>query len=91
MNKIIEPSKKFIKHYRKRIRPHKNLRTKFESRLILFQRNKSNPLLKDHQLRGTQKDKRSFSITGDVRVVYKEYKNYYLLLDVGTHNQVYYN
>jgi len=91
MIKKIEFSKKFIKHFRKRIRPYKNIRSKFEKRLQLFQNDRNLPLLRDHQLRGKKNDKRSFSITGDIRIVYKEYGSYILFLDIGAHNQVYYN
>lgn len=47
--------------------------------------------LKNHALTGEMLGKRAFSVTGDYRVVFEEYNHYalVLLLDVGTHNQVY--
>jgi addiction module RelE/StbE family toxin len=45
--------------------------------------------LNDHPLTGKLKGLRAFSVGGDVRVVYQEAENYYLFLDIGSHNQVY--
>jgi mRNA-degrading endonuclease YafQ of YafQ-DinJ toxin-antitoxin module len=45
--------------------------------------------LYDHHLTGDLQGRRAFSITGDVRVVYIEFKDKIIFLDVGTHNQVY--
>lgn len=38
-----------------------------------------------------RRGKRSFSVTGDMRIIFEEHENYtmVLMLDVGTHNQVY--
>lgn len=46
-------------------------------------------LLNDHSLKGSKDGHRSFSITGDVRVIYRETESAYIFKDVGTHNQVY--
>jgi addiction module RelE/StbE family toxin len=45
--------------------------------------------LNDHALTGDLQGRRSLSITGDVRVIYIELEDKIILLDVGTHNQVY--
>lgn len=45
--------------------------------------------INDHPLTGKLKGLRAFSVGGDVRVVYEETENCYLLLDIGSHNQVY--
>ncbi len=80
----------FLKHYKKRILPHKNLDKKFQQRRSLFLIDPTNPLLKDHQLAGDKKHYRAFSITGDIRVVYKkEDERTVRFYDIGTHNQVY--
>jgi mRNA-degrading endonuclease YafQ of YafQ-DinJ toxin-antitoxin module len=44
--------------------------------------------LDDHSLTGTMKGPRAFSIVGDVRLVYRETNEYYVFLDIGSHNQV---
>ena len=45
--------------------------------------------LNDHALAGGMKGLRAFSITGDVRVIYRETDDCYEFLDIGTHAQVY--
>lgn len=80
----------FNKNFTKRIKSDTKLLKKFKERILVFETNKSNPLLADHQLSGKRKDFRSFSITGDVRVIYLEVnKEEVLFIDIGSHNQVY--
>lgn len=81
--------KNFLKNYRKRIDPNKKLSSQFETRFDQFLKDPKNPVLKDHQLKGEKKEYRAFSITGDVRVVYKKFDDSVLFYDIGTHNQVY--
>ena len=57
---------------------------------MLFLDNPTYPLLNDHALKGDQSGRRSFSITGDIRVIYRKMdESTVLLLDIGSHNQVY--
>lgn len=82
--------KNFLKSYRKRILPNSSLDRKFKERLNLFIENRSNPVLKDHSLKGARMKYRAFSVTGDIRVVYEKVNSGSILLhDIGTHNQVY--
>ena len=81
--------KNFWKSYRQRIIKNFKLEAKFKQRLKLFLENKNNPILKDHQLIGSKSGYRSFSITGDFRVIYEETNDGILLHNIGTHNQVY--
>lgn len=62
---------------------------RLESRIELFLKNPSNPVLADHKLTGDKKEYRAFSITGDYRVVYKKIDDMIIFYDVGTHNRVY--
>ena len=56
----------------------------------IFIQDPKHQVLKDHQLTGIKKHQRAFWITGDYRVVYERVsKNEVILVDVGTHNQVY--
>lgn len=79
----------FRKHFSKRIANFSSLRKKYDARLILFCDNPGNPFLNDHPLKGDQSGRRSFSITGDVRVIYRKTADSITFLDIGTHNQVY--
>ncbi|MBI3486516.1 type II toxin-antitoxin system YafQ family toxin [Candidatus Daviesbacteria bacterium] len=47
------------------------------------------PTLKDHKLIGKKFGFRAFSVTGDIRVVYKLINSDVWLYDIGSHNQVY--
>lgn len=81
--------KNFLKNYHKRIAFNQKLDSHFKERFAIFQSNSKNSLLKDHRLTGKKKEYRAFSITGDIRVVYKIYGDTILFYDIGTHNQVY--
>lgn len=86
----IERHPNFKKSYKKRIANNPELVKKTEDRITLFQKDQTNPSLKDHQLTGTRNAFRAFSITGDIRIVYLPFsKDHVILLDIGTHNQVY--
>jgi len=79
----------FNKHFKARILPNKNLVRKFEERLEQFLEKSNEPILKDHKLTGEMNRYRSFSIGGDLRVVYRIRGNILELYDIGSHNQVY--
>lgn len=87
--KPIDKTKEFKKHYQKRIAPYPNLTKRFNERARLFVQGERDYPLHDHALEGNKLGLRSFSITGDIRVVYKETDDAYVFLDVGSHNQVY--
>jgi addiction module RelE/StbE family toxin len=86
---IIVRHRIFVRNYRKRILPDKKLVKRFEQRLKLFVVNQKEIVLKDHALIGAGKGFRSFSITGDIRVIYRKVGDVIELYDVGSHNQVY--
>lgn len=88
MNIRLHPT--FTKHYRARIAFNQKLDAKSQNRIKIFQSDRNNPVLKDHQLSGAKRYLRSFRITGDIRVIYKVIDvNEVELMDIGTHNQVY--
>ena len=87
---IIKYLPTFVKHYKKRIAPYYSLKKKFAERVKLFAENKDNPILRNHPLSGDLQNYYAFSITGDIRVVYKyEAKETALFYDIGSHNQLY--
>lgn len=79
----------FIKSYKQRIVNNPKLSKRFEDRLELLIKDSTSPILKDHPLIGGRAGRRSFSVTGDVRVIYEKVKDGILLHDIGTHAQVY--
>ena len=63
---------------------------RYKERVELFTKDRTDPLLNDHKLRGKLEGFRAFNITGDIRVVYFERgQNYYVFLDIGSHPQIY--
>ena len=85
----IEHSNRFTKNYRQRLLSNIKLKKQFQSRLALFIKNPHHPLLRDHALTGDLVGFRSFSITGDFRLIYQVKKTTLILYDIGTHNQLY--
>ena len=85
----IKYHKNFQKSFKKRIAPYPKLVAQFQKHLTLFIENPENPTLKDHKLVGQKLNLRAFSVTGDIRVVYKKVKDELWLFDIGSHNQVY--
>jgi len=86
----IDFHKRFQKHYLKRIKCNKNLDILFHKRVELFAVDINNKLLNNHRLIGQMKELYSFSVTGDIRIVYQWIDNEKVLfLDIGSHNQVY--
>lgn len=59
--------------------------------LEVFDRDPFAPRLENHPLHGRMEGKRALCVTGDYRVIFLEQDGYLLviMLDVGTHGQVY--
>ena len=86
----IRYTKRFLKNFRRRISPDKDLSAQFKNRIELFCQNHNHPLLRNHPLIGSKKSLRAFSVSGDIRIVYRiEITGEITLLDIGTHNQIY--
>ena len=82
--------RRFEKSFKSRILQNLTLLKKTQERILLFQKDPMNPIIKDHELKGSQHGDRAFSITGDIRIVYRKIlENEVLFLDIGSHNQVY--
>lgn len=84
----IEFHKNFDKSYRKLDR---KIQDKVDQALVKFRNDPFDKTLKNHNLQGRLSHQRAFSVTGDVRIIFEERDSYCLvvMLDVGTHNQVY--
>ncbi len=79
----------FNKSYKTRISDDLKLVSQFRKRLARFIENPQDPILKDHALTGIKRTFRAFSVTGDVRVIYRKLNDGIELVDIGSHNQVY--
>ena len=82
----------FHANFEKRFRKlSEKLKEKTRGALEKFFKDPFHPSLKNHALHGELEGKRAFSVTGNLRVIFEEHENYFLviMLDVGTHSQVY--
>ncbi len=83
----IVPTKKFTKQFRKLSNKRKD---KFFERVEVFSKDRKNSVLKDHALHHELQGLRSFSVTGDIRVVYKVIgNNTFQFIQIGTHSELY--
>lgn len=85
---------RFHKNFEKRFRKFsEKIKGKICTALEKFSKNPFDPLLKNHPLSGKLQGKRAFSASGDLRIIFEEYENYVLviMLNIGSHNQVYEN
>lgn len=85
-------SSSFRRAFKKMIKSHPFLETKFWERVEIFQNNPFDNRLKTHSLSGRLKDLWSFSIDYDNRVIFsfvdtQKYK--VLFVDIGSHDVVY--
>lgn len=87
--KRIELHHTFVKSYTKRIAKDEKLRKQYDKRIDMFISGYRDTPINDHALTGDLQGRRAFSITGDIRVVYIEFEDKIILIDVGSHNQVY--
>jgi addiction module RelE/StbE family toxin len=87
--KRIELHRSFVKSYAKRIAKDAKLCTQYERRVDMFIAGLRATPINDHVLTGDLQGRRAFSVTANIRVVYIEFEDKIIFLDVGTHNQVY--
>ena len=86
----IEFSSHFKRAFKKRILNNIILEKRFHERLNLLQLGPFNTKLETHKLSGLLKGKLAFSVSYDCRVVFSfKDENTIVLLDIGTHDQVY--
>jgi len=80
----------FKKSYKKRFLHNKKLAKIISFKIQQFIINPNDLQLKTHTLSGSKKGLRSFSVTGDIRIIfYFDQNDNAVLVDIGTHNQVY--
>jgi len=80
----------FKKSYKRRFLHNKKLTKAIYLKINQFSIDPNNPQLKTHTLLGSKKGFYSFSVTGDIRIIfYYDQDNNAVLVDIGTHNQVY--
>lgn len=92
MRKIIQRTKGFEKALLK-LQP--KFRLKFLDRLKLFIEDEFHPFLKTHELKGHRRSEWSFSVTNDIRAIYRKEIHdgktviIFTFIDIGAHSKVY--
>jgi mRNA-degrading endonuclease YafQ of YafQ-DinJ toxin-antitoxin module len=92
MKKIVQRTRRFEKRFKKLV---PKLQKKFITKLKFFLDDEFHPSLDTHKLKGKKKGEMAFSLTGDVRAIYRkemvkgEEVIAFTFIDVGTHNVVY--
>lgn len=83
-------SPSFKRAFKKRVGTLQEKERLFWEKMAVFIANPHDPSLKTHKLSGTLEGLSSFSIDYDTRVIFKFVdKNRALLIDIGTHDEVY--
>ena len=80
----------FKRWYKKRVKQRAGLKLKFWTRMDIFLSNPFSPRLRTHKLSGKLHGLWAFSIDDDYRVVFEFIdEDRVLLIDIGTHDEVY--
>lgn len=80
----------YHKTFKKNFKKQKNtVQEKFWQKLEIFTEDQFHYSLNNHALTGNLKGWRSINITGDIRVHYEEIKNGIVLMDIGSHSELY--
>ena len=83
----IKLHKKFLKQYKKLKANHQK---KFKERRDIYLYDQFHPVLNNHPLTGRYSGYRSFSVTGDLRVIFKhESTDSVILVNLDSHNNLY--
>ena len=93
--KVITFASSFKRAYKNLIRKHPELQAKVETILKLLAENSFDPLLKTHKLKGQLTGSWACSVEYDCRIVFdfvehpKSGEEEILLIDIGSHDEVY--
>lgn len=84
---IIRFTSKFQKQYKKL---PLNIQKQFDSRLVLFIKEPTNPQLKVHPLKGSYTGYWSMNVSGDFRALFRKEGNEIIIFGlIGTHSELY--
>ena len=82
----------FHKNFKKRYKKlSSKLQDKVDNAILRFRDDPFDSILKNHKLSGRMEGRRAVWVTGNVRIIFREYQDYTLvvMLDVGGHSEVY--
>ncbi len=87
MNVELAPS--FIRAYKKTVKHDQKKARRIKEKIELFRLNSKDPSLRAHKLSGYKKETWSFSIEYNLRILYTVDSDTFLLVYIGTHDEVY--
>lgn len=67
----------------------KDIKKAARQAITKFLKNSGDPSIKDHKLEGKLSDSRAFSVTDDIRIVYRKTKDGLHFDNIGGHDDVY--
>jgi len=67
----------------------KEIKNKTRERLVIFSLNENDSVLNNHKLNPPWEGYRSINVTGDIRIIYRKDKIFWILCRIGTHPQLY--
>ena len=79
----------FERKYKKLIKKNPRLSSQIDKKVSLVQKNLSHPSLRLHKLSGKKIETWSFSIETNLRIIFKKVKGGILMIDIGSHDEVY--
>lgn len=82
-------STEFLKRLKKIKKQNKGLFLKVEDKVNLFNTNPNHPSLRLHKLGGGLRDSWSLSVDKSIRIIFYYSGDLIVLVDIGTHDQVY--
>lgn len=82
-------SKNFIKASKKLTKNNLLIKEKIKKKIKLFTNNPKHPSLKLHKLKGKMVEDWSFSVENNLRIVFTYVEEGVLLVDIGSHDEVY--
>jgi len=88
-NKEIIYTTKYIRNYKKRIKPNPQLKKLTKIAVGLFLEDRTHPQLNDHKLISKLTYARAFSVAPNCRIVYRDLPDAYVFEDIGSHSEVY--
>ena len=84
---VITTTRKFDKRFKKQ---SAKIKKEFQYRIKIFLKDINDPVLNIHKLSGKLNNLWSFNLSGGIRIIFdKNQKNIILLVDIGSHSELY--
>lgn len=89
IDKQFDTTTQFDKNLKRILKDRPELEVSIWQTVEFFLEDRTNPVLRDHPLKDSQHGFRSFTISLDLRVIYRETQDLYIFTNIGSHKEVY--